>query len=241
MAHIGEELRLGLVRFFGAGFLLGIFLCKIGDLLGLPFELLLRVAQISDGGHQALLALHQLFFVQLDVGDVGADRDIAAILGAPLADVQPPAVIELRLEGAGAGDLALAGDLGAHHRFASGRHHRFIRGAGLDRRVRQIVKLLEIRVAQYKAVLRVPNHKGLGDGLDGIAQPQIRLDRSLDQCLLLGDVDGNPDQMWTSVARLLHQLAAGAQPHPVAVGVAHAEGVVDQRRGRVGELGGEFV
>ena len=50
--------------------------------------------------HQPLLALHQLFFVPLDGGDVGADRDVAAVLGAPLADVQPAAVLELRLEGA---------------------------------------------------------------------------------------------------------------------------------------------
>ena len=39
----------------------------------------------------------------------------------------------------------------------------------------------------------------------------------------------------------LHQLAARAQPHPVAVGVAHAEGVIDDGHLGVGELGGELV
>jgi len=35
----------------------------------------------------------------LDAGDVGADRDVAAILGAALGDVQPAAVVELGFEG----------------------------------------------------------------------------------------------------------------------------------------------
>ena len=201
VAHIGEESRLGLVGFLGAGLLLGIFLGEIGDLLGLPLQLLLRVAQIGDGGHQALLALHQLFFVQLDVGDVGADRDVAAVLGAALADVQPAAVVELRLEGAGARALALARHLRAHHRLASGRHHGLVGRAGLDRRVRQIVQLLEVRVAQHEAVLRVPHHERFRDGLDGVAQPQVRLDRALDQCLLLGDVDRDADQMRAGLRR----------------------------------------
>ena len=54
------------------------------------------------------------------------------------------------------------------------------------------------------------------------------VDRPLDQRLLLGDVDRDADQVRPGVAGLLHQLAARAQPDPVAVGVAHAEGVVDR-------------
>ena len=42
-------------------------------------------------------------------------------------------------------------------------------------------------------------------------------------------------------AGLLDQLAARAQPHPVAVRMAHTEGVVDQGGGRVRELGGELI
>ena len=46
----------------------------------------------------------------LDGGYVGADRNIAAVLGAALADVQPASVVELGLESAGAGiALAFAG------------------------------------------------------------------------------------------------------------------------------------
>ncbi len=139
------------------------------------------------------------------------------------------------------GHLAFARHLGAHHRLAAGRDHVVVGGAGLDRLVRQIVQLLEVGVAQHQAVLRVPHHEGLGDGLDGVAQPQVRLHRALDQRLLLGDVDSDADQVRAAVVRLLHQLAARAQPDPVAVGVAHAEGVIDQRGLRLGELGGELV
>ena len=67
-------------------------------------SLLLRVAQVGDRRHQPLLAVHQLLFVPLERRDVGADRNVAAVLGAPLADLQPAAVVELRLEGARAGN-----------------------------------------------------------------------------------------------------------------------------------------
>ena len=48
---------------------------------------------------------------------------------------------------------------------------------------------------KHQAVLRVPEHEGFGDGLDRVAQPQVRLDRPLDQGLLLGDVDGDADEV----------------------------------------------
>ena len=105
----------------------------------------------------------------------------------------------------------------------------------------RLCSVLEIGVAQHQAVLRVPQHERLGDGLDGVAQAQVGLDGPLDQRLLLGDVDGDADQVRPAVAGLLDQLAARAQPHPVAVGVAHAEGVVDQGRLGVGELRGKLV
>ena len=49
----------------------------------------------------------------------------------------------------------------------------------------------------------------------------------LGQALLLGDVDGNADQMCAAVGRRLAELAADAQPDPVAVDVLHAEGLID--------------
>ncbi len=235
VAHIGEEFRLGLVGLLGAGLFGGVFLGQFG-------QPLLRGAQVGDRRHQPLLAVDQLFLVRLERGDVGADRDIAAVLGAPLADVQPAAVLELRLEGARARNIRAAGDgLAAHHRLAAGRDHRFVGGADRDRLVGQVVQLLEIRIAQHQAIIGVPQHEGFRDGLDGVAQAHVGGHRLLDQILLLGDVDRDADQMRARLARLAHQLATRAQPDPMAVGVAHAEGVIDGGRRGFGELRREVV
>ena len=92
---------------------------------GLHLQLVLRLAKVGDGRHQPLLAVDQLLFVLLQRRDVGADRNVAAVLGAALADLQPVAVVELRLEGARAGHgRVLAGELGADDVLAAGRDHR---------------------------------------------------------------------------------------------------------------------
>ena len=103
------------------------------------------------------------------------------------------------------------------------------------------MQLLEIRIAQHQAVIGIPQHEGLRDGLDGVAQAHVGGHRLFDQVLLLGDVDRDADQMQARLARLVHQLATGAQPHPVAVGVAHAESVIDGGGVGFGEFGGEIV
>jgi hypothetical protein len=63
--------------------------------------------------------------------------------------------------------------------------------------------LLEVRIAQHQPVVGVPQHEGFRYGLDGVAQPQIRRHRAFDQALLLGDVDGDADQMQAGVASCL--------------------------------------
>ena len=105
VAHIGEEFRFGLVGVLGAGLFLGVFFGEVGELIGLQLQRLLRFAQVADGRDLAFFALDQLLLVQLDLGDIGADRDIAAVLGAPFADMHPAPVVELGFEGAGAGRL----------------------------------------------------------------------------------------------------------------------------------------
>ena len=84
-------------RFFSSR----VFLGEVGELAapGAPASACERL-QVDDGGAQAEVVVDQLLLVLLDAGDVGADRDVAAVLGAALADVQPAAVVELRLEGA---------------------------------------------------------------------------------------------------------------------------------------------
>ena len=240
VAHVGEEFRLGLVGFLGAVFSSAYFSASW-----------LRPAISSfccDWRRSVTVAISrcslsdQLLLVLLERGDVGADRDVAAVLGAPLADLQPVAVVELRLEGARAGHgRVFAGELGADDVLAAGRDHRLVGRAGGDRLVGQAVQVLEVRIAQHQAVVVVPQHEGFRDGLDGVAQAHVGGGGPLDQRLLLGDVDRDADQMHAGLAGLLHQLAARAQPDPFAAGVVHAELVVDGAGLGVGELGRDLV
>ena len=88
--------------------------------------------------------------------------------------MEPLAVIELGFERARARELVFARYLRSHDRLTAGSDHRFIGGAGLDRLIGEVVQLLEIRVAQDKTIMRVPNDERLRNGLDRIAQAQIR-------------------------------------------------------------------
>ena len=65
-----------------------------------------------------------------------------------------------------------------------------------------MMQFLKIRVAQDQAIIGVPQHEGFGNGLDGIAQPQIGLHRALDQRFLFGGVDGDADEMRAGFAVL---------------------------------------
>ena len=103
------------------------------------------------------------------------------------------------------------------------------------------MEFLEIRVAQHEPILGVPYDECLGNGLYGIAQPQIRFNCALHQGLLFGDVYGDAYEMRSAVAGLLDQLATRAQPDPIAVGMTHTEGVIDQSGCGISELGSESV
>ena len=245
---LARNFDFGLIGLFGAGLFLGVFLRQIGELFGLQFQRLLRLAQIVDGGDATLLALDQPLFVQLDLGDVGADRNVAAVLGAPLADVHPASVVELRFEGARArrlgrlrGLAVVVGDGGADDRLSSHGDDRFVRRAGDHRFVGQVMQRLKVRIAQHQAIVGVPQHERFRYGLDGVAQPQIRGHRLLHQAFLLGNVDGDADQVQSGFAFLARQFAARPQPHPAAVGVTHAKGVIERGHLGVGELRGQIV
>src|ERR1700722_113076 len=117
VAHIGEEFRFGLVGLLGAGFFLGVFAGEVGELVGLQLQRFLGFAQVADGRGLALFAFDQLLLVQLYLRNIGADRDVAAVLGAPLADVHPAAVVEPDFERAGTRGLdVVVGDRGAEDR-----------------------------------------------------------------------------------------------------------------------------
>src|SRR5204862_3871485 len=112
--------RLGLVRFLGARLSLGGFLRMVGEFAVLALQRLLRFAQVVDRRYLPLLALDELLLVQLELGDVGPDGDVTAVLGAPFADMHPASVVELRFEGPCTRRLAvLVGERGADDRLPS--------------------------------------------------------------------------------------------------------------------------
>ena len=86
-------------------------------------------------------------------------------------------------------------DLGADQRLPAGGDHVGIGRAGHQRRVRHAVELLVLRIAHDEAVVGVPQDEGLGDRLDRVAEADVGGLGALDQAHLLGDVDGDADEV----------------------------------------------
>src|SRR5262249_55587020 len=152
----------------------------------------------------------------------------AAVLGAPFADMQPAAVIELRFEGARSLRLKMVvlqprADLG----HAADLNHGLIGGTRNDRGVRQLVQPLEMRVAEHQPIARVPEHESLRDRLDRVAQSQIGLDGSLRKAFLFGNVDGDAYQVHARVVGTMAELATDTKPDPVSAAVLHPESLID--------------
>jgi hypothetical protein len=157
VADVGEEFGLGPVGRFGAVFFVGVLLGELDHLLRLLFELLARLAEIGDGRHQPALAVDQPALVALQLGDVGADRNEAAVLGAALVNLQPARILQLQFERTGAGFRhALVDDLRANQRLAAGRDHIGIRSPGRRRLIRDAMQLLVLRIAHHQTVVGVP-------------------------------------------------------------------------------------
>ncbi len=226
VAHIGEELGLGLVGGLGAFFLRLIIGVGDGQFGLLALQLALRGGEIADGRHQPPFLFAQALLMALEKRDVGADRDEAAIAGAPFVDLQPAFVGELHLGGARRPALVRVGDPALDDRPLGGGLDDGALGAGHEDAVGQAVDLLEVAVAHDEAVVLVPQHEGFGRAFDGVGQPLVGLGIALGQTMLLGDVHGDADHMHAAGIGA-DDLGAGAHPDIMALGVAHAEDLVD--------------
>ncbi len=82
---------------------------------------------------------------------------------------------------------------------------------------------------------RIPEHEGLADALDGVAQPFVRFRHAFFGELLFGDVDGDADEPVACAAAAPH-LALRMHPHPASVRVAQPERRVVGTRGTVRRL-----
>ena len=87
MAHIGQELALGLVCAFRPHLFGGVFVRQIGQ-LGLTF------LQTVYGTPQRLAVLTFSFFLSLDGADIEGGQNPAALTSAPFRHAQPAPVLE---------------------------------------------------------------------------------------------------------------------------------------------------
>ena len=228
VGDVGHELGLGAVAELG---LLGRLLVHVGELvevLGVGFELQLRLLRVGDHRQQAALGLEQLLLVALDLGDVGLHRNDAAVLGAALVDLKPQAVVELDLLRRGAGlRLAHGVDLARRERLSARREHVLAARPAHQHVVIDRVELPELRVPQDQPLARVPQDEGLRDGFDGVAQPRVGAFRLAFQRLLLRHVDRDADEVRVVVA-VEDELRAQPHARPAPVVAAHAEAAVDR-------------
>ena len=115
--------------------------------------------------------------------------------GAPLVDLQPAAVLDARLHRARAGAVVGVGKRVGDDRPAAAPGDLGVGRAGLHELVGEAVELLVLAVAEDQAVGGIPEHEGLGDRLDGVAQAEVGGARGLGEAPLLGHVDGDADQV----------------------------------------------
>ena len=90
---------------------------------------------------------------------------------------------------------ALGDHLRAHQRLPPGSDDVGVRRSRRQRGLGNAMQLLVFGIAHDQAVFGVPQHEGLGDGFDRVAQADIGGLGALDEPHLLGDVDRDADEV----------------------------------------------
>ena len=110
--------------------------------------------------------------------------------------------------------------------------HDLIGRAGHAHARRQRMELLVLGIAQDQLVIGIPQHEGFGNILDRVLEAEFRFLVEAVGEFLRGDVDGDADEMRRVLARRTRQLGACPEPHPMAVGMAHAEFLIERLASR---------
>ena len=163
--HVGQEFGLGAVGGLGALGLAHVFLVEVDELLAALLLGAARQAEVVDRRHQPPLAVDQLLLVLLQLRDVGADRDGAAVARLQLVDLQPAPVRQLPLEG-GAARAVGVGEPAFRRERLHALLDRLARRARCDVAFPETVVLQELRVAHHQPVGGVPQHEGFRGVLD---------------------------------------------------------------------------
>ena len=170
--------------------------------------------------------LGQILLALLELGDVGIDRDCAAVLGAALADHHPAAVgaaLHLRLARIAMLLQAIRNPfLDAAFRILDIAPFRSTADDGLERRAggefevqARIKQVAVVGIADHQPVLAVVADEAFGDALDRLGEPALAA-----QPRLLGAAQ------WRDVVEPEQPLAAGHRD--VAAGIGHLN-VGDQK------------
>ncbi|GAD60584.1 hypothetical protein MBEBAB_2834 [Brevundimonas abyssalis TAR-001] len=215
VAHIGQELALGLIGRLGAHH----------GLLVLPRQLgqfLLALLQLAHGQLQSVGGLFALHLLTLDDGDVGGRDHGPAVAREALGHLQPAAVGQLDLAHAGAAGgrgLVLADGQGGDA------VQLFLLGAPLEVAGLESEGVLESLVPQDQPAVAVEQDEGVRHAFDGVAQAVLGgLGLGLGASGL-GDVQGHAHEMVIAVrAALARGLAAQLHPQGRLVRGVHAEG-----------------
>ncbi|OWK25267.1 hypothetical protein AJ87_12325 [Rhizobium yanglingense] len=204
------------------------------------FERLTRCLEVADGRDETPLGFAQALLVALQKRNVGADRNHAAVAGAAFVDLQPALVGKLDL-----GRARMAGAIGIRHAALDDRpggcgvDHAAL-GAWNEDAVWEPVGLLEVGVAHHQAVILVPENEGFRRAFDRVRKALVGLGVTLREAMLLGHVHRDADHVDAAGIAADH-LGAGAHPHIVAAGMAHAEDLVDLAGTALGDRARDFV
>ena len=141
--------------------------------------------------------------------------------------MQPAAVLDLRLVGAGiVGILAGDGDALGNDGLGSRRNDLVVGAAGLHHVVAEAMELLIFAVAHDQAVLVVPQHEGFGDVLNRVAQSGVGV-CSAGDCILVGE-HRHTGEVRLFIGQTAGDVAAQAYCHPMAVGVPQPEALIEE-------------
>ena len=244
VAHVGEELGFRAVRALGLRLLLEVAFGEVGELLRLQLQRLARFLQVRHRGDELPFGFDELLLVALQGRDVGADRDVAAVLGAAFVDLQPAPVAELAPRRC-ARRLVPLSPLTSRC-WTTGR----LRALPSPRRspCPEPRAPARGRAGVWNFELQSTSRLSASHSTKASEIASTASRRRASACAvysasaaLLGDVDRDADEMLAGVVGIAHQLGAGAQPDPVRRRAADAEIVIDDRGFRRGEPVGQAV
>jgi hypothetical protein len=126
-----------------------------------------------------------------------------------------------------------------HHRAGGGRMHGAFFRACHQHAVRQAIGLLVMGIAHHQTVVLVPQDEGFRGGFDGVGKALVGFGVALRKAVLFGHIHGDADDARAVIGA--DDLGAGAQPDIMALGMAHAENLIDLAQVAAADGSGKLI